>query len=292
MTLLPLYPRRIAAVLLVGIATLVSLYVATQYYRIRVAAPRLQAAMRQPDWPTDAAAAHAKTEQIINPRRIVSFCDLDAEASLPTAWSMLQLFLAAGILALIARQRKAIGDQWWVLWTVLSVGFVVLALDEGGSLHGSLYLASTSEEARRERGIFYFSWIIPAMIGTAVVGLAYLQFLWMLPHCTRWLILLAGVGYVGSALGGEMAQGWWLAHSMGRDRMGWVAITIVEEAGEMLSIVLFIHTLLCHMRDQRIAVLLTVPADAQASTDVSESVGKPASMLAPSPAGSLRHTSG
>ena len=66
--------------------------------------------------------------------------------------------------------------------------------------------------ARKARGVFYFSWVIPALIAVAGVVLFYLRFLWKLPPTTRLLFLIAGVWFVASAAGGEMVQGWWEAH--------------------------------------------------------------------------------
>ena len=255
---LMLQPRRVAIFGLVAAILLVALYTATQVYRIRLAPGELRAAMNDASWPSTEAAAGAARERIVNPRGVVKMFDMDAEGNIAAIWSVVQLLAAALLLFVIAKHHKIGGDGTSWLWLVLGFGFLFLALDEGGSIHSSFYLSATSEGIRKSRGIFYFSWIIPALIAVAVIGLLYLRFLWRLPVFTRTLFILAGACYVGSAVGGEMAQGWWTAQGMSKVRFGWTAMTIVEEAGEMLSIALFIFTLLDYMRRESIGVQLRV----------------------------------
>lgn len=262
-----LQPRKIATIGIIAAMLLVLCYIATQTYRVRVAPGKIQSAMASADWPTEEAKATAARERIINPRGVVRMFDMDGEGNVPAIWSVVQLIIAATLLFVIAQHVRAAADSSWWLWTMLGVGFLFLALDEGGSIHSSFYLSARGEAERRSRGIFYFSWIIPAMIAVAVVGLAYLKFLWRLPAVTRTLFIVAGAWYVGSAVGGEMMQGWWVANGYSKNRLSFAAITIIEEAGEMLAILLFICALLDYMRRREIVVNLKV-ADAPASKPV------------------------
>jgi|GEM_PF-2074820 len=250
--------HRVAALAVGAAMVLVALYLATQTYRIKIAPAELQAAMNNVNWPKTEAAAAAAREGIVNPRGVVKMFDLDAEGNLPAIWSVVQLIAAALLLLVIAKHHRTVGDGTSWLWMILGFGFLFLALDEGGSIHSSFYLSSSTQGVRKARGIFYFSWIIPAMIAVAVVGLFYLRFLWRLPTATRWLFILAGAWYVGSAVGGEMAQGWWAAQGLSKVRFSWAAMTIAEEAGEMLSIALFVCTLLDYMRRESITLQLRV----------------------------------
>lgn len=269
--------RRVALVGVTAVAIITACYLATQYYRVKIASPKLQAAMAAPEWPTDAAAQQKMRERIVNPRGIVQLFDMDAEGNIPAIYSVVQLILAAVLLFVIARHHRANGDAGVMLWTVLAFGFLFLALDEGGSIHSSFYLSNSSEAARKARGVFYFSWIIPALIGVAAVVLLYLRFWWRLPARTRVLFLVAGAWFVGSAVGGEMAQGWWTAHGYSKTRLGFAAMTIVEECGEMLSILLFICAQLDYLRLQKVSLKLSVaPEQARVAR------AKPAAVREPS----------
>lgn len=269
-----LQPRKVAAIGIIAAMLLVLGYFATQTYRVRVAPGKLQAAMASADWPKEEGKAAVARERIVNPRGLVHMFDMDGEGNVPAIWSVSQLLIVAVLLFVIAKHARTTADASWWLWTILGVGFLFLALDEGGSIHSSFYLSARGEAERRSRGIFYFSWIIPAMIAVAVVGLAYVKFLWRLPAMTRTLFLLAGAWYVGSAVGGEMMQGWWVASGYSKNRLSFAAMTIIEEAGEMLAILLFICALLDYMRRREIAVSVKV-ADAP--------IAKPASVRQAAP---------
>lgn len=253
-----LQPRKVAAIGIIAAMLLVLGYLATQTYRVRVAPGKLQAAMASADWPTEQTAAAQARERIVNPRGLVQMFNMDGEGNLPAIWSASQLLIAAALLFVIAKHARMTADSKWLLWTVLGFGFVFLALDEGGSIHSSFYLTARSDADRRTRGIFYFSWIIPAMIAVVLVGIAHIRFLWRLPLVTRTLFIIAGAWYVASAVGGEMAQGWWVAQGYNRIRLSFVAITLLEECGEMLAILLFICTLLDYMRRREIVVNVKV----------------------------------
>src|SRR5690606_12332588 len=56
-------------------------------------------------------------------------------------------------------------------------------------------------------GFFHFAWVIPGMALVALVGLAYLPFLLAQPGRTRLVFLVAGLLYVGGALGLELVGG-------------------------------------------------------------------------------------
>ena len=59
-------------------------------------------------------------------------------------------------------------------------------------------------------GVLYFSWVIPAAVLVALLGLAYLPFLAHMQPQVRKRFLLAATVYVGGALGMELPLGYWV----------------------------------------------------------------------------------
>ena len=99
------------------------------------------------------------------------------------------------------------------------------------------------------RGIFLFAWTIPAAVGVVLFALVYLKFLFRLPVATRWLFVLAGVVYVGGALGMEMIEGQFV-FLFGQASMAHALMVAFEEFLEMSGVVLFIYALLSYFRTQ------------------------------------------
>ncbi|CAN5130143.1 hypothetical protein BH10PSE9_BH10PSE9_10050 [soil metagenome] len=165
------------------------------------------------------------------------FLDLNDELTLP-AWYSSALLLAAAFLlavhAAAARNRGSPSRSWWSLSAI----FAYLSLDEASLIHerGMDLLPNTFT------GFFKLSWVIIAAPILVVVGLAYIPFLRRLPPRYAWRFILAGVVYVGGALGMEMVGGY-LSSTRGMGKATYLAITI-EEGMEMAGACLFISALM------------------------------------------------
>lgn len=263
---------------LAAAAVFAVMFVATQYYRHRVAPQRVQAAMAAPDWPTDASAAAAARQHIQDPRGVVRLFDLDAEANLPTAWSSFQLLGVAGLLAVNGVHARRAGQRFGATWLLLAGGFALLAIDEAAQLHGGMYVAASGEVDRRARGVFYYSWVIPALAIVGVAGAMFARFLWNLPPRTRWMFVGCGVAYVGSAVGGEMLAGWLKSAGVTRQRLLATAAILCEEVGEMVAITAFASAVLTHMRHSGVALLAgdeTAPQPTRAADDAAAPIPFP-----------------
>ena len=95
-------------------------------------------------------------------------------------------------------------------------------------------------------GVLYFSWVVPAGIIVAALGIAYLPFLRRLPARTRWRFVLAGALYVGGALLMELPLGWW-AERAGDDNLVYGLLDFVEESLELAGTSLFLAALLDYL---------------------------------------------
>lgn len=175
------------------------------------------------------------------PGGFVEFFSLSDEANLPTWVSSILLFSCSLSLASIGDgQTSSLGsNQFRVLATI----FAFMSLDEAVEIHE--HLGGLVDG----RGIFYFSWIIPASIVVALVFAYTVPLLRSLPPPARRGFLVSGGVYVLGALGMELPLGWY-AERYGDATLGYAAIDAVEEALELIGISWFLVTL-ARLREAR-----------------------------------------
>lgn len=175
---------------------------------------------------------------------VARLTDLGGESNLPAAFSVALLVLAALLLGVIARAKRAVHDPYARSWTALTWIFGFLALDEAAMLHERLGVV-TSHLVKTE-GFLAHAWVIPyALLGLWVL-FAFLRFLTHLPARTRHQIVLAGVIYVGGALGFEMLEG--EAATASRQPLLEQLLVTAQEAMEMAGVILLIGALLRYIR--------------------------------------------
>ncbi len=167
---------------------------------------------------------------------LVTFLSLSYERNLPTWYASGLLLGCAGVLAAIARTATLARAPGRRHWWALAGAFAYLSLDETVGLHEHLGgLLSLG-------GVLFFTWVVPAAVLVAVGGLAFLPFLARLPPRRRAQFVLAGVLYVGGALGMELPLGWW-TEQHGNDNLVYALIDHVEEALELVGASLFLAAL-------------------------------------------------
>ena len=177
--------------------------------------------------------------------RIVQLVDLDAEANLPTFFSIMLLATAAMLLAVIASHRLAAAEPGAWRWAALSILFFGLALDEAASIHETMI--GPFRRMFPDNRFVYFGWVIPGAIFVLIVGAIFLRFLLNLEPRTRSLFIIAGVLFVGGALGIEVVESY-IASGSGEDNWSYVAALTVQELLEMVGAIVFIYALLEHLR--------------------------------------------
>jgi hypothetical protein len=172
---------------------------------------------------------------------------LNAEYCLPAWYSSLLLISAAGLLAVVTASAARHGERYLFHWAVLAIMFAGLSADEATGVHelaieplrGGLGLS----------GIFHFGWVIPGAVLVGLVGLAYIPFLLAQPGRTRLVFFLAGLLFVGGALGMEMAGGYLLT-LYGEQSLAYTIAFIVEESMEIAGATLFVTGLMGHLKRQ------------------------------------------
>ena len=162
----------------------------------------------------------------------ISFFDLDEEESLGTWFSSLILLLAGVVSFTHARLCAATGESWRWCWGLLGAGFCLLSLDEIAGFHE--FVNTMVEDTH---------WTSFAAVLVAALGLAFLPFLFSLPANVRWPLMLAGLLYVGGAVGVERATVWHEDNNM-LDTLAYNLWTALEEFMEMSGIILYLFVVL------------------------------------------------
>lgn len=169
---------------------------------------------------------------------------LDFENNIPAWFSTMGLVVSAALFGLISSIHSIQKKQGFWSWFGLSVLFTALAVDEATYIHEILIVSLRNK--LNLTGIFYFSWVIPGALFVAAIGTLYLRFVLRLPSATRNGLVIAGVCYVGGALGMELFGGM-LAESKGFDSLSYVIVMTIEESLEMIGIMTLIYVLLRHI---------------------------------------------
>ena len=193
---------------------------------------------------------------------LIEYFTLSDEDNVPTLWSALLLFASGVVLWAIARLKGGTAGDFKKHWAALAAIFCYLAVDEMLQIHEYL---DTAPGLDQFHGVFYYSWVIPGTLLVAVFAASYLRFLWHLPARTRTKVALAGVIYVGGALGIEFILGY-LAETLDKVNFTWAMIDLVEESMEMIGSSLFLYALLEYLGNLAPNLQISIRSDGGATT--------------------------
>lgn len=171
---------------------------------------------------------------------------VDNEQNVPTLWSTLLLLASAILCAMIGHAHHRGGGSYVRHWVGLAVIFSALALDEFASIHERATLR-VRELLGIADGVLRWAWVIPAGLAVLIFVIVYLRFLGHLPRPTRRGLWLAGILYVGGAIGFEMLSGPSYAPGAGEQSMSYVFLTTVEETLELLGASVLVYSLLAYV---------------------------------------------
>ena len=175
--------------------------------------------------------------------KLVKFFYVELELNAPAFFSTLLLLFASLLLAIITVLKKKQTASFVLYWSILSIGFLFMAFDEIAAVHERLIEPMRAILGEQNLGIFYFAWVVPAVVLVVCLGIFFLKFLINLPVKTRWTFLIAATLYLGGAVGLEMVEGWY-SEINGRETLLYITLTTLEETLEMVGTVVFIWALL------------------------------------------------
>ena len=169
---------------------------------------------------------------------LVYMFSVGSDGNIPTFYSAFALLFCSGLLALTGLLTSVSKKPMKTYWYVLALIFVFLATDEMLELHEKLI--EPLRAALQTSGMFHYAWIIPYAIATGAIGGVYLKFLLSLPRRTGIGFVISGSIFIAGAVGLEMVGGV-LFESVGGKSPGYVVAQTIEEALEMIGIVMFIY---------------------------------------------------
>lgn len=179
----------------------------------------------------------------------------DLEESVPTYFSSFILLFAAILLALIAAIKTSEKGQFSTHWTILSLLFTVLSVDEIAGFHE--IIIDPINLLIHATGYIKFSWVIPAFIFMIFFSLSYVKFINSLPGKYKKGFILSCFIYLTGTIGFEMISAKLFINdaASAKDLLYNLVITI-EESCEMTGIILFISVLLSYIKSSRLAAVL------------------------------------
>ncbi|MDP3542429.1 MAG: hypothetical protein Q8T11_08185 [Elusimicrobiota bacterium] len=174
--------------------------------------------------------------------------DVSAEQSVSTWYSAAGLALAAALLGLVAAAHRAKREtRDLAAWVALAVIFALLSCDEVAGLHE--VVSEHLHAALGTSGFLRFAWVLPAGVFLLVLGATLLPFLARLAPRRRRQFVVAGLIYVGGAVGREMIGAKLFSEAGDQRTLAYFLCGHGEEFLEMLGIVLFNSALIEHLAE-------------------------------------------
>ena len=187
--------------------------------------------------------------------------NMDRELNLPTLFSSTLLLMAALLMHRLRKTSDRITAQDWHL---LSKIFIFLALDEALQIHEILIIPGLRHQVHPALAS---TWVVPYAVLALILLWRFRRFLGSISRATASRLLRSGAVYIGGAIGMEMIGSFAVRSNLIRLHSPWYgAITGLEEALELLGIVLLIDALLRALLDQRNSLDLTLRLEADSDS--------------------------
>lgn len=183
----------------------------------------------------------------------VPLLDVGQDQSIPAWYSALLLLSCSVLLAVISFVVKNAGGRYVNRWRVLAIIFLYLSVDEGASIHEKVGRLTRDIFESRGSELGGPAWVIPGVALVLIFVLAYLKFFFHLPTKLRFLVLAAGVIYVGSTMGLEVFYAYYASlvppprEMTTLQQIGRILIITTEELFEMFGLIVFIYALLSYI---------------------------------------------
>lgn len=168
--------------------------------------------------------------------------NLSRESNFPTFFSAFLLLMSGLLAAIIYQYKRKTKERFRHQWLMLSLVFMFLSVDEAVQIHERLTTISGKKFDFLNSAFLSFAWVIPYTILFLVVAVYFIKFVLALPKKTRNLFIIAGILYIGGALGFEFIEGY-VFNRHGFNQMYW-ALATVEELMEITGVIVIIYALL------------------------------------------------
>jgi hypothetical protein len=181
--------------------------------------------------------------------RIAHWLDVNAEASIPTWYAAVALMSCSVLLAIVALAARRLGRPYPLQWALLSIGFALLSLEEIIGVHSQATKVLRSVVSSTDgAGLVYLLVLgVVAVVGIIVLVALFGRFFLHLPR--RWRMLF-GIGLVIYLIGvlASDAVGDYLRSAFGEAGLVYIVVLTLEEALEMIGVLIVIYGLLEYIR--------------------------------------------
>jgi hypothetical protein len=185
---------------------------------------------------------------LIDPGIFRPVFSLGRESSIPTWFNAIILFILAVLTAIITLGEVADKRRFTRQWGWLSLIFLAMSIEEVAAVR-EFVLTARLRDLLHTSGIFYYAWVIPAMVLVVVFVILYLKFIFNLPRYVRLMFILGIVVYVGGAIGFELLESYThnvLTPSMLQTRLAQLT-GVAEEVCEFSGIIILIYAMLVYI---------------------------------------------
>jgi len=181
--------------------------------------------------------------------RIAHWLDVNAEASIPTWYAALALMSCSVLLAIVALATRRRGRPYPIQWGLLSIGFALLSLEEIIGVHSQATKVLRSALSSTDGAGTGYALILGAVVLVGIIVLVALfgRFFLHLPRRTRMLFGIGIVTYLIGVLASD-AVGDYLRGAFGGEGLLSIVILTLEEALEMIGVLILIYALLDYIR--------------------------------------------
>jgi hypothetical protein len=163
--------------------------------------------------------------------------DADVERSVPTWLSVVLLFLAASLLGLVAACERDLQSGRWGYWLLLSVGFLLMSLDEHLELHERLPSEAVKFFGLGQQERQILDWF-PVPVA-ALALLIFRRFLFGLPTRVRNGLILAGGLYCTGIVAVELVVDAILG-GIDHNTFGGAVLATTEESFELAGVLVLL----------------------------------------------------
>jgi len=186
--------------------------------------------------------------------------DVGAELSIPTFFSILNLFFAALLLLIIYAYEKAqqnIGARYWLF---LALIFAFLSADESASIHENFdqVFDFFTYHGINLPSLGTHNWVIFGLFFILVIGISLIPFLKSLPKKTLIYFMVSGTIFVTGAVGFEYLGAIMIKTGFVESKkdLAYLIRRIFEEGFEMYGIALFNSALYREILNRKITLTI------------------------------------
>jgi hypothetical protein len=191
------------------------------------------------------------------PNRLYALLNMDWEGNIPTAFSALDLLLAALLLFSLSHRDSHEGGPWRTRYLGLGGLFLFLACDELFGLHERLSTTITRHAHTHSR--LALGTVLLALVILPLIGVFFGRWLLALPRRLALVMLLSAAMFLAGAVGMEVVSIGYASVRGTKATLMYQMLALLEEALEMIGIALFNYALLELLCRQTPQVRLRIP---------------------------------